>query len=209
MPASTVAGGLILLVFTSATGSGHTTPSGGWALVGTSSAGGASGSTRSTYKLATAGTEGGTTVDVVTAASREACSQAVYYLPSEWGGNITTDVVAGTAVMATPGTNADPPSVAPTWSGQTESVLAMLGLRNDAVGTLVTDYPAGYGSTQTLKSTYTGSNRSVESSLAFLDPASGTQNPGAFTHASANYTANTILIRRGPASQRSALGVGW
>jgi hypothetical protein len=102
MPATVNAGDLLLMVFANDDATTQTTPT-GWTLLDSGSPnnqvyGGV-------YAKDAAGTEGGTTVDVVTAAAQEACAQV--YRITGWKGTLGTDVTISTAAT---GTDANPNS---------------------------------------------------------------------------------------------------
>jgi hypothetical protein len=178
MPATVVAGELLqMLVAWGASPGTVTTPS-GWTAQGTTNF-------LTGFAKVADGTEGGTTVNVITANSVKAAAQT--YRITTWYGVAVGGVEAGFNSGA-PGTSADPPSRTPAWGADRNLWLA--GVQVTANPT-ITD-PANYG---TFIQTDDGSV-AVRLRTGRRTRYAATEDPAAFTWTGTQtWTAITVAVR--------------
>jgi hypothetical protein len=187
MPATVAAGDLLLILFACMGGNPTVTTPSGWVLLQNSAS---EPFIHSTLFAKTAdGSEGGTTVNVVTSLSKTA---AVHVLRiSGWGGFLSSTIAAASA-----GTNPDPPSVSTPWGTSDNLWIAITANGDDDQA--VTGFPTSYSS-----GAYTlsggGTNNGPVIASAYRNNATVTENPGTFTIASSeSFFASTIGIKPGP-----------
>ena len=187
MPATVDAGDLLLMLFTADGAPTITTPS-GWSIV-------AAKTDRTSavcaviYGKDAAGTEGGTTVDVVTSASEQAAAQV--YRITGWGGTLSTDVVAGTPVTAV-SADPNPPSVSWTWG--TVDVLVIASEHHSANDNASAG-PTNYTNLTTTNTATGFAGAAIGSARRAMTAASSPENPAAFTLASNDHIANTVAVK--------------
>ena len=179
MPATVNAGELLLMIITfHATQGSVTTPS-GW------TASGAIG-LANTFTKAASGSEGGTTVNVVTGNSVKAAAQT--YRITRWFGNAGTNGVVVTTNSGAPGTGADPSNNTPGWTDRT-LWLAAVGVTGNP--TFSVD-PTNYAN---LNSTGDGASTCLVRSLRRTLYATS-ENPSTFTWSgSQSWAVFTIAVR--------------
>lgn len=200
MPATVNAGDLLLMFYAQgpATSSGNNTttatPS-GWTLISTTAVGGIGACVRgSVFAKVAAGTEGGTTVNVVPGESTRGCAVHVYRI-SGWEGTLANGVVNGTPATGT-STGPNPPSASWTWG--TTDVLIIAGAHPSSAssGTLsVSAYPSGY----TDGAFNVGFNifgAAIGTARRSETASSSPEDPGAYTiSASRAWVATTVVVR--------------
>jgi hypothetical protein len=185
MPATVVAGDLLLIIFstdTSQTALAPTTPTGWTQLI--SNATGGSVSQVTIYGKVATGAEGGTTVDVVTANATRAAS--IIYRIDRWFGTLSGVTVTG-GVNAT-STTPDPPSHTPGWTDRSLWFAVWGATGNSLNG----GFPANYATAQNSQSTGAPA-ASAGSAQRVLYAAS--DNPGTFTITNGNWAAFTLAVR--------------
>jgi hypothetical protein len=189
MPATVNVCDLLIVLFTNDGSATAATP-GGWSSLA-SDVNGSAVRLSVYYKIA-AGTEGGTTVNLVTSAAEQAAAQV--YRITDWNG--TTPPEISTAATGTV-TRPDPASLnLAGWDVADTLWLAVAGQdRGDQLGT--TAYPVHYtDGTSTLSSSGTANCRTLS---AHRVRATASENPGAFTiPVSEEWVAFTIAVRPGP-----------
>jgi len=186
MPATVNGGDLLIILFTN-DGSATVTGPDGWGSLASDASGSAV--RLSVYYRIAAGTEGGTTVNLVTSAGEQAAAQV--YRITDWNGTTPPEIsTAATGTSPQP----NPTSLNPAgWDVADTLWLAVVGQdRGDQEGT--TAYPAGYtGGGGTLSSGVLGSCRTLS---AHRVHATASENPGAFTiPVSEEWVAFTIAVR--------------
>jgi hypothetical protein len=174
MPASVTAGDLLLMLCCFSGASARTTPT-GWTLVGSSGLCGI-------FAKVSDGTEGGTTVNVITVAS-ELCAAQVLRI-NKWFGSLTG--LSVNMLTGAPAAAGDPPSSTPGWTDRTLwMAVASIGALNT-----ITD-PANYGNVQTTDSGTTARVHSVQRVLF-----AATENPATFSWVgSTSWGVATLAIR--------------
>jgi hypothetical protein len=178
MPATVVSGELLQMLVAWAASPGTVTTPSGWASLGTTNF-------LSGFAKVSDGTEGGTTVDVITANSVKAAAQT--YRITTWYGVVLGGVEAGFNSGA-PGTSADPPSRTPAWGADRNLWLAGVQVTANPA---ITD-PANYG---TFQQTDDGSV-AVRLRTGRRTLFAATENPDAFTWTgSQTWTAITVAVR--------------
>jgi len=186
MPATVSTGDLLIVLFTNDGSATVTTPD-GWSSLA-SDVNGSAVRLSVYYKIA-AGTEGGTTVNLVTSAGEQAAAQV--YRITDWNGT-TPPEISTVATGTTPAPN--PASLNPAGWDVTDTLWLAVGGqdRGDQSGT--TTYPASYaGGIGTLSSDVLGSCRTLS---AHRVHATASENPGAFTvPVSEEWVAFTIAVR--------------
>jgi hypothetical protein len=190
MPATVNAGDLLIALFTNDNDSTVTTPS-GWTLL---ASGVFNNQVRlSVYYKIAAGTEGGTTVDFVTSANREAAAQV--YRITDWQGTTPPEIsTAATGTSVAP----DPAFLDPAGWGVSNTLwIAVAGQdRAQSGGTLI--QPVGYTDfISTGSSTANTACRILSARRILLTVSS--ENPGPFTiPTSEQWVAFTIAVRPAP-----------
>jgi len=186
MPEVVEAGELLVIVFSSDGAATLTTPSGGWAALYSTSGGVRGGA----FALVAGGTEGGTTVDVVTSAS-EAGSATVYRV-ANWGGLITD--IEATGAGRAPSTTPDAPSETPSWGSAANLYITTLHLSTTGYPTAIPSGFSNFVSADAGSGTAGGQTYSCR-----LTDVSSSQDPGTWTlSTSVSCVVATIAIR--PAS---------
>ena len=213
MPASVTAGWLLIMGFGFSTDTTVTTPT-DWSIV---SAKVTDTATQIIFGKDADGTEGGTTVNVATGASRAAAAQV--YAISGWNGTLASDVTDGGG--ASSGGAADnapnPPSVAWGWGALDELILAFA---HATAASTFSSAPTNYTNLTTTQASSAGSANWMASARRSLTATASPENPGTFTlSASELWVANTIAIRpvdatpqnlrMDVASQAHAALLGW
>ena len=188
MPATVAAGELLVCFFTSDGNATVTTPSGWTLLYSTAQSANVRGSAFAKIAL---GTEGGTTVNLVTSANEQGAAQ-VYRIAGSTG--LIADVAAGTALAATNTgvTTTNPPGVTAAWGAENNLFISAIHM---SVTMTVTVAPAGWGSivrTNEGAGTASGSVVSVR-----LTQAAATGDPGVWTLSgtSAGSICDTVVVR--------------
>jgi len=195
MPATVSAGELLMMLFVCHTTAAHTKPD-GWEVqwnLATSTL-----SNTTCFVRVADGTEGGTTVDVVTADAQSAAAQV--YRITDWEGTLS-GVENGTAVSAVSNTP-DPPSLTPSWGLLDTLWIAMFGAGDDdeTVTSFPTDYTDGVDTVSGA-----GGDAGCEVGTARRERSIDTEDPDQFTlTASEQNVANTVAIR--PQSVTQNLG---
>jgi hypothetical protein len=186
MPATVSAGDLLIVLFTN-DGNAAVSPPVGWSSL----ASGANGEAvrLSVYYRIASGTEGGTSINLVTSDVEQAAAQV--YRITDWNGTTPPEISAA-ATDATPAPN--PPSLNPAgWDVADTLWLAVAGQdRGDQAGT--TTYPASYADgIGTLSSGVLGNCRTLSARRVH---AAASENPGAFTvPVGEEWVAFTIAVR--------------
>jgi len=189
MPTTTVSGELLMMLFVCHTTAAHTTPS-GWTVqwnLATSSL-----SNTTCFVKVADGTEGGTTVDIVTADAQSAAAQV--YRITDWEGTLS-GVESGVMVVEDVSNTPDPPSLTPSWGQMDTLWIAMFGAGDDdeTVTSFPTDYTDGV---DTVSGAGLGSDAGCEVGTARRELNATTDDPGQFTlTASEQNVANTVAIR--------------
>lgn len=195
MPAVVNAGDQLIIAFSS-DGSSTVTPPSGFSQLHTTS------NTNlvrlGTYRKVADGTEGGTTVDVVTSASCKAAAHT--YRITSWHGTTIPEV--GTAATGA-SVNPDPPTLSPSWGAEDTLWLALAGI-NALVTTSV--YPTNY-TDGTTSGTSSGNANTVISARRELNATS--DDPSALTvSTNTEWVAQTLAIRPA-AGGAAATDPGW
>lgn len=185
MPTITVAGRLLLIIIDLNQSTGTATTPSGWTLV---QSGGTFAHTL-VYAKPADGTEGGTTVDVVTSNSVEGAAYCIQV--GTWGGSIANDIACAAPSTGT-ATNPDPPSTSWTWGSFDVLVIACDGHDKTSNATAA---PTNYGNLNGIQAggTFTAAVDIADRSIA---AGASPEDPGAFTYGtSSNWTAFTIVIK--------------
>lgn len=200
MPAVTVSGNLILVLFVSRRGT-ITTPAGWPAPIAYAAPGGAGSINFGLYGLEADGTEGGTTVDFVTSTADRAA--AVVHQIYGWDGTIADDIDVSSSHFSGGSDSPDPSSVTAGWGGSEDNLfLVAIGAADDDV--TLSALPTNYGNLQEVVSGG-GTNAGASAHTCRRELAADTDNPGTATlSASQQEVAFTIVIR--PGSSGSAPG---
>lgn len=187
MPATVNAGDLLLIGIATSGTSVKTTP-GGWTRLNSNS------ERTVVYAKAAAGTEGGTTVDVVTVGSETAAAHT--YRVTSWFGTVATGVaiqISGGSYTSGGGGDPafpDPPILTPGWTDRS-LWLALLGMDRSSGATLT--YPTSY----TSGSETVGGVESVGSARRTRYASS--ENPGTFSSdpgaGTTNWDVYTLAVR--------------
>lgn len=178
LPASIAAGELLVIII--ATGNTATVSASGWTFLSQDSNGTISTMTLG-YKTAT-GAEGATvTVTLGTARKFAATS----YRISGWGGAAPEKGTAATGSSVSP----DPPSLTPSWGTKNTLWLAAYS-SNGSAG--ATGYPSSYSNGITATTGATATQVSIAS--AERQRSASSEDPGAFTQATAGWVAQTFGI---------------
>lgn len=186
MPASVTAGWLLLMGFGFSTDETITTPT-GWSIVAAKVTNTA---TQIVYGKVADGTEGGTTVDVVTATNRGAAAQV--YAISGWGGTLADDVNEGTGATGSSSTP-DPPSVSWTWGALDELIIAFA---HATATSTFSAAPTNYTNLETTQANTAGSANWMASARRALTATASPENPDTFTLSGSElWVANTIAIK--------------
>lgn len=184
MPGTVNSGDLLLAFFTNDANSTVTTPS-GWTQIATAVR--TTQATGSVYAKKAAGTEGGTTVNFVTSASRAASANV--YRVTGWSGDLG-GVVAASVVPGGTTAGPNPPSLTTSWGSANNLWFAYAAGSTWAT----TSYPGSYtgGTTSTGGSGTTGASTATAQRAV----AAATEDPGAFTMTSAqNGVAFTVAVQ--------------
>lgn len=186
MPATVNAGDLLLMVFANDDATTQTTPT-DWTLLDNGSPnnqvyGGV-------YAIDADGTEGGTTVDVVTAIAQQACAQV--YRITGWKGTLGTDVDISTAAT---GTDANPNSSSVSASESADNLfIAAVCNGDDEEGVSVT--PSSYTNTTETVSGSVSANELPAVATARREWANISDDPTAWTlNGTDQWIAWTIVI---------------
>jgi hypothetical protein len=137
------------------------------------------------YKTAT-GSEGAT---VTFTTGNSVKSASVAYRITGWQGTPEKGTAAGAS-----STNADPPSITPSWGSDADLFLAAYAAGTTAVASAA---PTNYTSLLTAAAS-AGSSASVSAAQRNLTASS--DDPGTFTNASTTWVAQTVAIRAAAAS---------
>lgn len=188
MPATTVAGELLLLAFTSDAAPTITDPSGWTMLYETPYSTAVSGAL---YAKEAAGTEGGTTVDVVTSSSEQAVAQV--FRITDWFGDLA-GVEVGTAVAApnTGVTTADAGTVTASWGADTNLFIAF---HHASSGGYVNLTPTGYGNTLQTNPSVGTSAAAITSTRKGVNGATETPADWGASTTTINSVTNIVVIR--------------
>lgn len=199
MPASVSTGNLLLLVFTSRTGT-HTTPS-GWTSIANGAPGGSGSINFSVFGKDADGTEGGTTVDVVTSAS--APGAAIVHHIYGWNGTLADDIDIS-LVLTSPSTSApDLGAVTAGWGGSEDNLyICAYGCADDDA--TYSAIPTNYGNQEEIVSGG-GSNAGATTMTCRRELAADSDNPGAATISATQQSAGVAIVIR-PGSSGSAPG---
>lgn len=200
MPASGVLAGMgLVCVFTNDGNATVTTPN-GWTAKSSDAA--TTTLRLSVYVKVADGTEGGTTVDFVTSATEQAAAQV--YLLSTWFGALTGFEV-GTAASDAGGasTQPDPPSLTPSWTGDT-MFLAIWGHSNS---TVTDTYSSNYTNGAEADSGDTTAAAQVASCRRFIQAAAENPGAGSFSGGAA-WVAQTLAVRGGASAGGGGGGQG-
>lgn len=189
-PATVNAGDLLILIAASDNATVQTTP-GGWDLLDKRSPnnqvyGGI-------YALEAAGTEGGGTVDVVTAAAEE--MSAHMYRITGWAGTVSTDIDISTFVAEATGSTApDPDSVTAGWGSDDNLFIAVAVSGDDDES--ATGGPTSYTNLTTVSSGSATGSAQPNSHSARRSLAAASDNPSAFSlTGTEQWLAWTIVIK--------------
>lgn len=187
MPASVNAGNLLLIVIATENATSHATPS-GWTAEESGQFTG--GHMLSLFSKVADGTEGGTTVNVVSNAGGSN-GGAIAIRISGWYGTLDGLEFNGTttgSATATP----NPPSLTAGWGSDDNLWLAVFGAADDEA--TVSSYVSGYsGGTYGHGGT---TNNAAETGACWKQAAAATEDPGTFTLSENEYwRALTIVIR--------------
>jgi hypothetical protein len=179
MPATVNAGDLLLMLITfHATQGSVTTPS-GWTAAGSIGL-------ANIFTKAASGSEGGTTVNVVTANSVKAAAQT--YRITRWFGDAGTNGVVVATNSGAPGTSADPSNNTPNWTDRTLWLAAAAVTGNPTFSVDPTNYT-------NVQSTGDGASTCLLRSLRRTLYATS-ENPSTFTWSgSQSWSAFTIAVR--------------
>ena len=183
MPATVAAGGLLVMIAGVLNASGTTIPTittpTGWTLVGSTtqstSIGGVTAIKTSTFVKDAAGTEGGTTVALVTDVATKAIAHTYYVAPDEWSGT-AGDIEAASANNGAT-TTPNPPALTPSGGEKDYLWLTACFCGDDAL--TVTAAPASY--TGLADTTIGGANSGCEMGSAKQALTASSENPGTFT----------------------------
>jgi hypothetical protein len=141
------------------------------------------------YKVAD-GTEGGTTVNVVTSSAKTGA--AIVYRISGWGGTVSTDVDIATAVAETT-SSPNPPSVTADWGADTNLFITFVWAAND--NETASSGPSSWTNLLTIEA-QGGSNDGPSVHSARLASSNATGDPGTFSlSGSETCESNTIVIK--------------
>lgn len=190
MPATVNAGDLLLMFFTVDSIPTITTPS-GWSIVAPKTTTAGNSHCAIVYGKKADGTEGGTTVDVVTDTTEQAVAHV--YRVTDWGGTLSTDVVAGTPSVASSTNNPNPPSVS--WPWGTVDVLVIASEHHSENGD-ASAAPTNY-TNLTVTNTSTGTaGAAVGSAWRAMTGATSPEDPGTFSYSTGAYKiANTVAVK--------------
>lgn len=187
MPATVSSGDLLMILFANEGGGTITNPS-GWTEKWNENVGNVAGG--ACFVKVADGTEGGTTVDVVTSASRTAAAQ-VYRIDS-WEGTLSgikTGIFTTHSLTTTP----NPPSLTTNWGAGDNLWIATSQYGDDDV--LVNSYPTNYtNGIDTISGA--GGDLGCTTASARRELNTATEDPGVFTLAASEVGgANTIVVR--------------
>ncbi len=195
MPATVASGDLLLILFSLANTSTVTTPS-GWTLIGSKETNSAANFLL--FAKDAAGTEGGTTVDVVTSTSDEAVAQVYRVLAAEWDGTLGSAVEFTADTTQLDSEQPDPPGETPSWGvGATTLFIAgyaaKLGAAEDGEAAAA---PTSYRELRTRQSS-TSAEAAALSSAARVYTTADEEDPGEFTRSSDqfNFVSFTIAVK--------------
>lgn len=188
-PATVNAGDLLILIAANDNATAQTTPS-GWDVLDKRSPnnqvyGGV-------YALDAAGTEGGGTVDVVTAAAEE--MSAHMYRIIGWKGSIATDVDISTFAESATGSDAPDPNSVTAGGGSDDNLFIAAVVSGDDDESAQT-YPTNYGNGVSVSSGSTTASAKPRSHSCRRELAAASDNPGAWLLTGAEqWLAWTIVI---------------
>ena len=196
MPASVTAGDLLIIIIEVRGTQTLTTP-GGWTVEWTDSGGAAC------YVRDADGTEGGTTVDVVSSVADVGAAQCLQITSKSWFGTLATGVESGT--LATGSSDSpDPASVTPSWGALDTLFIAATGYTDDDA--TVSAYPTDHDDNQTSTVSGGGTNNGAAVATASRELNNTVDDPGTFTLSETEgWKANTLAIRPAPATYAPAL----
>lgn len=187
-PASVTAGHLVMLLWSNDS-SPTATPAGTWTQV--YNAMGGSSVRGACWVKTAAGTEGGTTVDVVTSAAEAAAAQILIF--SGWSGTLT-DVKAATSSITVTSQTFDPPSLTPSYGSFPSYWLATL---HGSTGQIISSGPTGYTNVIWTRGDPTSTGGQVGSARGGAKTVLS-EDPGVFTmdaSTTADFLTGTIAIK--------------
>jgi hypothetical protein len=181
MPSTVNTGDLLLIAYGGIAPKTYTDPI-GWTVLD-------SGGRRRTYVKVADGTEGGTTVDIVSTVGENAAAQAIRI--SSWEGTLASVEIGTNATGLS--TNPDPPSLTASWGAEDNLWLAIsTGYDDDADYTIAPTNYLGLTSTKT----GAGFNASAEVGSSYRQLNAATENPSTYTLSTGEaWNANTIVVR--------------
>lgn len=183
---STVNAGNTLVVVLGIMSAPAITPPAGWTEKLDTSPG--TGTRLGVYTKTADGTEGGTSISFTNSSSGE-CKYQAYALGS------TTGSVETATGFTSFGAN-DPPSITPSWSGDTLYLAAIFGTGGNPSAA-----PSGYSGYSEHE------NASGDAAIAYKT-GSGTENPGAFTASSSTWASLTVAIQGSTATAANNIFFG-
>lgn len=184
MPATVASGDLLILQFEGVSDASHTTPS-GWTSL-SNVAGSFFSMRQSVYYKVAAGTEGGTTVNVVSSVSEKAVA-ITHRIES--GSYQSTPEAAAVNDANSPSTTPNPPNLTPSWGSAKTLWIAIFGSFTSGVSATVSVYPYSDGQTHAAVTDMHGASCWSKTEASSL-------NPGTFTQSvSGRWVAGTIAIR--------------
>lgn len=189
MPATVNAGDRLVIIFSNDNNDIPTFPTPAWSAVSQVARTSNNTNTLSILERIADGSEGGTTVNVVTAAIQQAVA-LVYRIT---GAHPSTASEAGTAATALDA-NPNPPNLTPSWGA--EDTLWLACYSADQSSRNATAYPTNYNDNQNTAQSNpaTGNGSSVGAATRELNATS--DNPGTFTIATSDgWVAQTVAIR--------------
>jgi hypothetical protein len=183
LPASIVAGNLLLVVFGNDSSSTPNTPS-GWSKIGLTVT---NGDTLTVFAKIASGGEGASVVVTLAAAATEPSASIAYQISGNRNGVTTSELQLVIQSNGAAGSTADPPNNAPGWGVVEILWLAICGQsRGD---TTVTSYPTNFSLNQLSSGTGFGAGTRVSTAARLLSASS--ENPGVFTLSDA---LNTCVV---------------
>lgn len=197
-PATVNAGDLLIIIFACDANIAITAPAGYTTLDDEALAGAGH---IGIYAKVAAGTEGGGTENLQTAASEEGCSQI--FRISGWGGTIATDIDIA-APVAESTTTPDPPSVTAGWGADTNLFIAIVGAANDDA--IATGGPSSWTNLLTVRAN-SGINDSPSIHTARLASSNAAENPGTFTLDESETCESFTLVIKPSAAAAGNIGI--
>lgn len=207
MPATVDAGDLLIAIVSVRNALTWNTIPTGWNKISESAGGGSVGELSIFYKIADGSEDGGTATWVASVGS-----SAAWMVIRVTGWHGTTPPEVGTAASGD-ASNANPPSVAPSWGSDDNLFIAVAGNAATGETTGFTAAPTNYGSLRNNGASSGGATCNVASATRQLAAAS--DDPGTFTPNSNRFwAAQTIAIRPAaaaggdPTPLRMLMGMG-